>query len=112
MPRSAAWRTPPVSIGCVKSIPDSADESSSNRGEASRTGERLNGSEDEVAVDKTVARFYAKQLFHLLGFRQIEDAGDRLVMRRRRFDEAARRLVKRAVSSVRDHAADKATNAA
>lgn len=49
---------------------------------------RLNGSEDEVVVNKRVARFFAKQLFHLLGFRQLEDAGSRLVMRRRRFDEA------------------------
>ncbi|NNF12409.1 MAG: hypothetical protein HKN72_04270 [Gemmatimonadetes bacterium] len=42
---------------------------------------------DEVVVDKRIARFFARQLFHLLGFRQLEDAGDRLVMRRRRFDE-------------------------
>ncbi len=49
---------------------------------------RLDGDEDEVVVDKRVARFFAKQLFHLLGFRQLEDAGSRLVMRRRRFDEA------------------------
>lgn len=48
---------------------------------------------DGVVVDKRVARWYALQLFHLLGFRKHEDAGDRLVMRRRRFDEA--RFVKR-----------------
>jgi succinylglutamate desuccinylase len=41
-----------------------------------------------VVVDKRVARWYALQLFHLLGFRKHEDAGKRLVMRRRRFDEA------------------------
>lgn len=50
--------------------------------------DRVDGTDDEVLVDKTVARFFARQLFHLLGFRQIEDAGDRLVMRRRRFDGA------------------------
>jgi len=44
-------------------------------------------SEDEVVVNKRVARFFARQFFHLLGYRQIEDAGDVLVMRRRRFDE-------------------------
>jgi len=48
---------------------------------------RVEGSADEVIIDKRIARFFARQLFHLLGFRQIEDAGDRLVMRRRRFDE-------------------------
>jgi len=49
--------------------------------------QRAEATEDEVVVDKRVARFFARQLFHLLGFRQLEDAGDRLVMRRRRFDE-------------------------
>ncbi len=48
---------------------------------------RVRGKDDEVVVDKRVARFFARQLFHLLGFRQLEDVGDRLVMRRRRFDE-------------------------
>ena len=48
---------------------------------------RLEGADDEVVVDKRVARFFARQLFHLLGYRQMEDAGSRLVMRRRRFDE-------------------------
>jgi len=48
---------------------------------------RVRGNGDEVVVDKHVARFFARQLFHLLGFRQLEDAGDRLVMRRRPFDE-------------------------
>lgn len=48
---------------------------------------RVDGSDDEVVVDKRVARFFARQLFHLLGFRQLEDAGSSLVMRRRRFDE-------------------------
>ncbi len=43
---------------------------------------------DCVVVDKRVARWYALQLFHLLGFRKQEDAGERLVLRRRRFDEA------------------------
>jgi succinylglutamate desuccinylase len=43
---------------------------------------------DTVHVDKRVARWYAKQLFHLLGFREVEDSGAHLIMRRRRFDEA------------------------
>jgi succinylglutamate desuccinylase/aspartoacylase family protein len=48
---------------------------------------RIPGTEDQVLVDKRVARFFARQLFHLLGYRQLEDAGHELVMRRRRFDE-------------------------
>jgi succinylglutamate desuccinylase len=48
---------------------------------------RVAGSTDEVIVNKKIARFFARQLFHLLGFRQLEDAGSSLVMRRRRFDE-------------------------
>lgn len=42
---------------------------------------------DAVVVNKKVARWGALQLFHLLGFRKHEDAGSRLVMRRRRFDD-------------------------
>jgi succinylglutamate desuccinylase len=41
------------------------------------------GDPDAVSVDRRVARFFAKQLFHLLGFRKVEEAGPRLVMRRR-----------------------------
>lgn len=48
---------------------------------------RDGGVADAVVVDKRVARWFAVQLFHLLGFRKHEDAGTRLVMRRRRFDE-------------------------
>jgi hypothetical protein len=48
---------------------------------------RVEGTEDEVLVDKRIARYFARQLFHLLGFRQLEDEGDALLMRRRRFDE-------------------------
>lgn len=48
---------------------------------------RRPGSTDEVVVDKRIARFFARQLFHLLGFRQVEDAGHQLIMRRRSFDE-------------------------
>lgn len=48
---------------------------------------RVEGSDDEVVINKRVARFFARQLFHLLGFRQLEDAGSSLLMRRRRFDE-------------------------
>lgn len=43
---------------------------------------------DTVLVDKRVARWYALQLFHLLGFRRREDAGGVLVLRRRRWDDA------------------------
>ncbi len=45
------------------------------------------GSPDDVVVNKRIARFFARQLLHLLGYRRLEDAGDRLVMRRRPFDE-------------------------
>lgn len=48
---------------------------------------RVEGTDDEVMIDKRVARFFARQLFHLLGFRQMEDAGKHLVMRRRRVDQ-------------------------
>jgi hypothetical protein len=48
---------------------------------------RVEGTPDEFVVDRGVARFFAKQLFHLLGFRQLEEQGDRLIMRRRPFDE-------------------------
>jgi predicted deacylase len=48
---------------------------------------RVAGSDDEVVVDRRIARFFARQLFHLLGFRQMREMGDKLVMRRRRFDE-------------------------
>jgi predicted deacylase len=44
---------------------------------------RVPGDPDAVTIDRRVARFFAKQLFHLLGFRKIEEAGPRLVMRRR-----------------------------
>lgn len=43
---------------------------------------------DTVHVDKRIARWYAKQLFHLLGFREVEDREHHLIMRKRRFDEA------------------------
>ncbi|MDP2956313.1 MAG: succinylglutamate desuccinylase/aspartoacylase family protein [Longimicrobiales bacterium] len=42
---------------------------------------------DAVVVDRLVARWYAPQLLHLLGFRKHEESGARLVMRRRRFDD-------------------------
>jgi len=45
-------------------------------------------SPDAVLVDKRVARWYAVQIFHLLGFRMYEDAGTHILLRRRRFDEA------------------------
>lgn len=47
---------------------------------------RVPGTVDEVEVDRRVARFFARQLFHLLGFRQLEQRGRTLVMRRRPFD--------------------------
>ena len=43
---------------------------------------------DTLHVNKHVARWFAKQLFHLLGFRELEDVGEHLAMRRRRFDKA------------------------
>ena len=43
---------------------------------------------DTLHVNKHVARWFAKQFFHLLGFRELEDVGEHLAMRRRRFDEA------------------------
>lgn len=48
---------------------------------------RVAGTDAEVHVDKRVARFYARQLFHLLGFREVVESGPHLVMRRRPFDE-------------------------
>jgi succinylglutamate desuccinylase len=42
---------------------------------------------DALIVRKRVARWYALQLFHLLGYRRQEDAGDHLVVRRRRYDD-------------------------
>ena len=44
------------------------------------------GDPDAVIVDRRVARFFARQLFHLLGFRRVEEAGAQVVMRRRTFD--------------------------
>lgn len=48
---------------------------------------RIEGSPHEVVVDKRVARHFARELLHMLGYRQMEDADDELVMRRRPFDE-------------------------
>jgi hypothetical protein len=48
---------------------------------------------DAVVVDRRVARWFAIQLFHLMGYRIHEEDGARLILRRRRFDEA--RLVER-----------------
>jgi succinylglutamate desuccinylase len=48
---------------------------------------RAEGGDDAVVVNKQVARYFAKQFFHLLGYRRIDENGE-LVMRRRRFDEA------------------------
>lgn len=42
---------------------------------------------DALIVDKRIARWYALQLFHLLGYRKHQDAGTRLVMHRRRYDD-------------------------
>ena len=52
-----------------------------------------------VMVDKNVARWFALDLFRLLGFRRTEDAGSRLVMRRRAYDEV--RFVTRAAAPKR-----------
>ena len=43
---------------------------------------------DAVVVDTRLARWYAVQFLHLLGFRKHEQDGARLVMRRRRYDDA------------------------
>lgn len=43
---------------------------------------------DEIVVDRRVARWFAVQLFHLMGYRIHEEDGPRLILRRRRFDEA------------------------
>jgi len=45
---------------------------------------RAPGDPDAVLVDRRIARVFAKQLFHLLGFRRVEEAGPDLLMRRRR----------------------------
>jgi succinylglutamate desuccinylase len=49
---------------------------------------RVPDTDDELVADKRIARLFARHLFHLLGFRQIEDAGSTIVFRRRPFDEA------------------------
>ena len=51
---------------------------------------RVPGDPDAVTIDRRVARFFAKQLFHLLGFRRTEENGPRLVMRRRPRHHAGR----------------------
>ncbi|MBT6695223.1 MAG: aspartoacylase [Gemmatimonadales bacterium] len=43
---------------------------------------------DVLRVNRRIARLFALQFFHLLGFRSVKDEGDTLVVRRRRFDEA------------------------
>ena len=43
---------------------------------------------DAVVVERRVARWFAIQLFHLLGYRIHEEDGSRIILRRRRFDEA------------------------
>jgi succinylglutamate desuccinylase len=49
---------------------------------------RVPDTDDELVADKRIARLFARQLFHLLGFRQLEDAGSTILFRRRPFDEA------------------------
>lgn len=43
---------------------------------------------DAVVVDTRVARWLAVPFFHLLGYRKHEEEGPRLIMRRRRYDDA------------------------
>ena len=43
---------------------------------------------DTLHIDRRVARWFALQFFHLLGYRSMKDEGDHLAMKRRRFDEA------------------------
>lgn len=44
--------------------------------------------DDALVVDQRIARWYALQLLHLLGFRKHLEHGDELVVVRRRFDRA------------------------
>lgn len=43
---------------------------------------------DALVVDRRVARWFALELLHLAGYRKHEEAGTRLVMRRRCYDDA------------------------
>jgi hypothetical protein len=43
---------------------------------------------DVLRVGRTIARLFALQFFHLLGFRSVKDEGDTRVVHRRGFDEA------------------------
>lgn len=43
---------------------------------------------DTLHIDRRIARFYALQFFHLLGYRSIKDSGTHFSVKRRRFDEA------------------------
>jgi Succinylglutamate desuccinylase / Aspartoacylase family len=43
---------------------------------------------EAVVVERGIARWYAVELFHLLGYRIQERDGSRVILRRRRFDEA------------------------
>lgn len=43
---------------------------------------------DALVVDRRVARWFALQFLHLLGYRRVEEEGARLVVRRRRYDDA------------------------
>lgn len=42
--------------------------------------------EDALVVDKRLARFYAREVLHLFGFRRLREEGDRLVVLRRPLD--------------------------
>lgn len=51
------------------------------------------GEPNALVVDRRIARWYALQLLHLLGYRKHLDRGDELVVVRRRFDADAPRVV-------------------
>lgn len=50
---------------------------------------RGRGRSDLLVVDRRVARWYALQVLHLLGFRKHREVGDQLVVLRRRWDRFA-----------------------
>ncbi|MGD2067738.1 MAG: succinylglutamate desuccinylase/aspartoacylase family protein [Gemmatimonadota bacterium] len=63
---------------------------------------KVPGRTDAVVVDRRIARWYALQLLHLLGFRKHLEHGDELVVVRRRFDRAPAPGVELTAGSLRD----------
>ena len=52
-------------------------------------GVHRTGDPDTLEINTRVARFFPLQIFHLLGFRRLRWAADRLVVSRRKFDTAS-----------------------